>query len=1305
MFKYTVEYRKKGNDWNRWFNTETNNNKVIITDVAPGNSYEYRVGGICTVGAGATFSDIRVFTIPPRDSLRDKQCGILPNINLSNQNPLQSLSAGETVMVSDYPATILTVIANGSSSFSGTAAIKMNIFNIAEASVKATFNNVVFNTDKQLIKGFMVTTYDSTEKQIVDVDKIFEGGGNVGNVKTGLDSTNVTLNFPVNKPEDIKVIVNPDGTAIINITGANGETKKITTPQLPTTIKDSEGNIYNVDKKGKVTKMGKTGEFKGLNFAQFNTIATDKAVVTFTAHNKQQYAFDQWKDIYNKSQLFKEQYENLNGYRVSSKAIEAAKTDIVKATITIKDNSIKPDSVRFVTSKGTRYESKYVGNNEYEVTLVGGPAGDAQELYPIYATGDNKYVSFGKLLIVSYTQQKQKLVLIPVNGASVDKHKIAQELNAIYNPIGVEWNVQQDVNFSDNTWDKNNNGLDVDGSGLFSTLTDEMKALNNAYRNSKRPIDKSTIYLFVLPKASQPGVVGDMPRNKQFGYLFSSDGKVAAHEVGHGLFNLKHSFDSQYGFAKGELGNNVMDYPNGDQFTKLQWNAIHAPGLVIGVFEGDGDAKAIQMRDYDPQDLKLKANGNLIYLLTPSNQVFAIHKSILQRVAFDGFIYDKNNLLINSSDVLKGSIKAFVVNGESYVAKIGNNNTFLGYYKTKNDDVTASLFELNLQTNPPFVNVGYIQANNPCILTTSTCKFSNSIDWTSETVLNNKQIISPECSDNPKIACLNQFKKANATQSYTKQQLSDFADCINDNEIDAAVLNDILNNSDKVKLIAILLEWPTNRNATFYAQRQYYNVPRNIEDAVLKIIKTISLDEASTFYTPLIQQRIHYAILSDYEMTQDKRREFVEQLTALKFATDKNGNSASLTGIEERTFILKGTSLLKNYSDIAFNISPDDGNVDNNEMLFSSTLYTWLGNEYNILKCKSDDYILIFFDDNSFIDKGFKKGDYTVLPGYYLAYLIKETDAAYKLRMMKNQAYIAFAAITLPQLASSTGIKLLLNIGDLSEMALDVTLDQVQNDLIAEVENGQEIVNALRTLQGIYVIGRLGTLAKSSAEYLVKNSEKLLAKIEVLKTRNLTAYNKLKTFIVKLSERLRGVTEIGSLASKLTGTLKTSYNKLVEAGLNAVEKENVIKLFNSENKIVAEITGNKLIFKYSGFGGDIVMVEGKTTAVFGRFNDPIDGGGTSVFIQNPNKVYVVGENPNGLNILNLPDWTWEKNKAWVIESANRGDIIRFTSDPINPATIYKNGISGAKTVTGLEVETLESLGFVWDANKFQFVKP
>jgi hypothetical protein len=193
-----------------------------------------------------------------------------------------------------------------------------------------------------------------------------------------------------------------------------------------------------------------------------------------------------------------------------------------------------------------------------------------------------------------------------------------------------------------------------------------------------------------------------------------------------------------------------------------------------------------------------------------------------------------------------------------------------------------------------------------------------------------------------------------------------------------------------------------------------------------------------------------------------------------------------------------------------------------------------------------------------------------------------------------------------------------------------------------------------------------------------------------------------KVFFGAGGEVLNGA---GSLAQSLTGVLKTSYNKLITAGLNAIEQGNVIKLFNAENKLVAEIVNSKLVFKYSGYGGDIAMIEGKSTAVFGRFNDPIHGGGTKEFIQNSSKVYETGANPNGINILNINDWTWAKNEAWVIESANRGDIIRFISDPKNPTNIFKNGISGEMTVTGLEVQALESLGYVWNPSKFQFIKP
>ena len=41
----------------------------------------------------------------------------------------------------------------------------------------------------------------------------------------------------------------------------------------------------------------------------------------------------------------------------------------------------------------------------------------------------------------------------------------------------------------------------------------------------------------------------------------------------------------------------------------------------------------------------------------------------------------------------------------------------------------------------------------------------------------------------------------------------------------------------------------------------------------------------------------------------------------------------------------------------------------------------------------------------------------------------------------------------------------------------------------------------------------------------------------------------------------------------------------------------------------------------------------------------------------------------------------------------------------NPANIFKNGVIGERTVTGLEILTLENLGYVWQPNSFQYIKP
>jgi hypothetical protein len=148
-----------------------------------------------------------------------------------------------------------------------------------------------------------------------------------------------------------------------------------------------------------------------------------------------------------------------------------------------------------------------------------------------------------------------------------------------------------------NSFNYNYNTFNVTGSGLFSNLTDDMKAINNAYTQTAG-YKEDVITLFIIENVTgNENVVGDMPRGKQFGYLFKgSTAQTIAHEIGHGVFKLEHPFDRSVtakSFEKGVLADNLMEYEGGTNLVKLQWDAIHAPGLVIGVFEKAEDAMSI----------------------------------------------------------------------------------------------------------------------------------------------------------------------------------------------------------------------------------------------------------------------------------------------------------------------------------------------------------------------------------------------------------------------------------------------------------------------------------------------------------------------------------------------------------------------------------------------------------------------------------------------------------------------------------------------------------------------------------------
>jgi TANFOR domain-containing protein len=168
MLGYEVDYRVKGQGDAAWFTQMSTDDSVVLYDVKAGQSYEYRIGGSCSVGGGTTYGDIQGFTVPAQDSIGNPNCGILPNINIINQTPLPVLNAGDVFKAGDFPVKVLQTAGQGSYTGNGYVTVPF----LGQAMVKVNFSQIGINTDRQLISGVVMTAFDSTMKQVADADTI-----------------------------------------------------------------------------------------------------------------------------------------------------------------------------------------------------------------------------------------------------------------------------------------------------------------------------------------------------------------------------------------------------------------------------------------------------------------------------------------------------------------------------------------------------------------------------------------------------------------------------------------------------------------------------------------------------------------------------------------------------------------------------------------------------------------------------------------------------------------------------------------------------------------------------------------------------------------------------------------------------------------------------------------------------------------------------------------------------------------------------------------------------------------------------
>ncbi|RAV97752.1 hypothetical protein [Pseudochryseolinea flava] len=685
---FAVNYRlKTENNSESWTEQQTNDVKTILYSLKNGGVYEYRIGAMCIAGQ-PVFGPIMEVALPQEDSTRLANCGILPDVNIANKEPLKQLQTGEVIKAGDFPITITHVNGtNGTFTGKGWTTVPW----LMDAKLAVEFTSIGVNTDRQLISGYIQSSYDVNEGGITDLDEVFEGGGIGGTVITGLSEYDTTFNFAIpgiesftlNEEGDLVIVDDQKQPHVVDMADREGQGNEGNNVKVfPMTVKDKDGKVYKVDeetvvengqevKKAKATLIGHAGQPLTAGSFDPGQLDSDKAVVTFEK-GEGYYSFDTWQEYYANAALIREKYQKLDdNYYAPWKFMLEGKTDVVRARIQIKDSSIKAKKVIFKTPLGAEFAGNYDSiQNVYNLTLISGPVNDVQEIYALYPKTSDSYYTLGKINVATYPGKSYSVTLVSVNNAAIDQNAIQETLNKTYGPVGVTWQVTQEIL----SYTGNVNVLN-ESTGL-QTYNDDMRALNAAAKAQPWYKKDSNILFFIDPSGSEKqkrDAAGFMPRGAQFGYIFPNSAaagtvdETVAHELGHGRWKLIHTFDKHYGGYATAATDNLMDYNNGLHLAKWQWDLLNDPSWLMHLFDGDEeDMSAVCQSSLTAIEAVIRSGEVVTFMRLLS----AVHEP-------DGEFEHK---------------------GKKYkVSKFENDQVLIHYYHDAYDDPTIQMFHVNVK--------------------------------------------------------------------------------------------------------------------------------------------------------------------------------------------------------------------------------------------------------------------------------------------------------------------------------------------------------------------------------------------------------------------------------------------------------------------------------------------------------------------------------------------------------------------------------------------------------------------------------
>ncbi|WP_185145299.1 fibronectin type III domain-containing protein [Apibacter muscae] len=580
--KYHVQYRKKGNPRAEWFDVYTQNNQVQVSELEPGATYEFRVGGTCEPLTGLTqhytYSGLQQFTLPEKKGSKDSSynCGIQPEIKITNKNPLLNLAVNESFSAGDFTVKVKQV-SGQNGVYNGTGYITVPYF--ADTRIAVEFRGIQINTDYQLFSGVINTTYDPSWGGMSDVGTL-TGEGRDG-------KNDIEVNFPVKE-----IIVQGDKILII---GENGETVEYPLGKDYQLV-DSNGKVYTIDEKGNVTEGGILSEAgasnpkttEGVDAKGSITQLTAQGIrVSFTQASDSRYAFDAVEK--NDPEEVRKNYKKIDpNYYLPYKAVKNGNTDYLLANVVLEDTSVNADSLIFRTQDGVAIKSEKISSGQYKLTLEG-RFNNAEEEVQAIIKQKGKYQTAGAFILVHITDQEPaRVVLVKLDKKAQlpASQELEKYLNQVYHPAGGIFTVGESLDLSE-VLSLEGNTITTDKSGALAQYTEQQQQINQKVRELPE-FDPSTYYLLITEKSASSGEIGFMPLGRQFGYVFkNSNLRTYAHELGHGVYSLKHPQEVPQG--KTDL---LMDYGQGTKLSRQDWTAIQNPQLHIGWFDDKNEGAA-----------------------------------------------------------------------------------------------------------------------------------------------------------------------------------------------------------------------------------------------------------------------------------------------------------------------------------------------------------------------------------------------------------------------------------------------------------------------------------------------------------------------------------------------------------------------------------------------------------------------------------------------------------------------------------------------------------------------------------------